>query len=159
MLGLWSRLSLRVKLPLLVGGLVLLVVATFSWAAYQNMGQAAVDGARQRLDTPRTSRRRLTPNFDPEAVGRFDRFLRGLVDVVVGKYDGALKAEHGSGRNMAPFVRDEWGDRAYGVMQMSARTMASPQCLRTWLSGTALRWNGGTYLRRIGNPSQCSPTS
>jgi D-lactate dehydrogenase len=52
----------------------------------------------------------------PEAVGRFDRFLRGLVDVVVGKYDGALKAEHGSGRNMAPFVRTEWGDRAYEVM-------------------------------------------
>jgi D-lactate dehydrogenase len=52
----------------------------------------------------------------PEAVARFDRFLRGLVDVVVGKYDGALKAEHGSGRNMAPFVRTEWGDRAYEVM-------------------------------------------
>ena len=41
----------------------------------------------------------------------------GLVDLVVGKYDGALKAEHGSGRNMAPFVRDEWGDRAYDVMR------------------------------------------
>ena len=36
--------------------------------------------------------------------------MRGLVELVVGKYDGALKAEHGSGRNMAPFVRDEWGD-------------------------------------------------
>ena len=36
--------------------------------------------------------------------------MRDLVALVVGKYDGALKAEHGSGRNMAPFVRDEWGD-------------------------------------------------
>jgi len=35
---------------------------------------------------------------------------------VVGRYDGALKAEHASGRNMAPFVRREWGERAYSVM-------------------------------------------
>jgi D-lactate dehydrogenase len=54
---------------------------------------------------------------DPATVRRYDAFMRELVAVVVGKYDGALKAEHGSGRNMAPFVRDEWGDRAYEVMQ------------------------------------------
>jgi D-lactate dehydrogenase len=54
---------------------------------------------------------------DPPTVARYAAFMRGLVDLVVGKYDGALKAEHGSGRNMAPFVRDEWGDRAYGVMR------------------------------------------
>jgi D-lactate dehydrogenase len=54
---------------------------------------------------------------DPATVRRYDAFMRELVEVVVGKYDGALKAEHGSGRNMAPFVRDEWGDRAYEVMQ------------------------------------------
>jgi D-lactate dehydrogenase len=49
--------------------------------------------------------------------------------IVVGKYDGALKAEHGSGRNMAPFVRDEWGDRAYGVMRGSrpARPRRHPE--------------------------------
>ncbi len=54
---------------------------------------------------------------DPRTVARYAAFMRGLVDLVVGKYDGALKAEHGSGRNMAPFVRDEWGERAYGVMR------------------------------------------
>jgi D-lactate dehydrogenase len=54
---------------------------------------------------------------DPPTVRRYDAFMRGLVELVVGKYDGALKAEHGSGRNMAPFVRDEWGDRAYEVMR------------------------------------------
>jgi D-lactate dehydrogenase len=51
-----------------------------------------------------------------EAVERFGAFMQGLVDIVAGKYDGAIKAEHGSGRNMAPFVRQEWGDRAYEVM-------------------------------------------
>ena len=38
-----------------------------------------------------------------------------LVDLVVDKYDGSLKAEHGTGINMAPFVEREWGregDRA-----------------------------------------------
>jgi D-lactate dehydrogenase len=54
---------------------------------------------------------------DAATVRRYDAFMRELVEVVVGKYDGALKAEHGSGRNMAPFVRSEWGDRAYEVMQ------------------------------------------
>jgi D-lactate dehydrogenase len=53
----------------------------------------------------------------PEGVARYGRFVAGLVELVVGKYDGALKAEHGSGRNMAPFVRTEWGDAAYGVMR------------------------------------------
>lgn len=53
---------------------------------------------------------------DPPTVARYDAFMRALVELVVGKYDGALKAEHGSGRNIAPFVRDEWGDRAYDVM-------------------------------------------
>jgi len=53
----------------------------------------------------------------PEAVERYGAFVQGLVDLVVNKYDGAIKAEHGSGRNMAPFVKTEWGERAYGVMQ------------------------------------------
>jgi D-lactate dehydrogenase len=53
----------------------------------------------------------------PEAVERYGAFVQGLVDIVVNKYDGAIKAEHGSGRNMAPFVKTEWGEQAYGVMQ------------------------------------------
>ncbi|HUG52722.1 MAG TPA: FAD-binding and (Fe-S)-binding domain-containing protein, partial [Vicinamibacteria bacterium] len=54
---------------------------------------------------------------DPECVRRYAAFMRELTDLIVGTYDGALKAEHGSGRNMAPFVRDEWGGRAYEVMR------------------------------------------
>jgi D-lactate dehydrogenase len=51
------------------------------------------------------------------AVDRYARFMVALADLVVDGYDGALKAEHGSGRNMAPFVRKEWGDEAYAVMR------------------------------------------
>lgn len=59
----------------------------------------------------------------PEAIERYDEFMRGLVDLVVNKYDGALKAEHGSGRNMAPFVKTEWGERAYGLMERVKRLL------------------------------------
>jgi D-lactate dehydrogenase len=59
----------------------------------------------------------------PEAVERYGAFMHGLVDLVVNKYDGAIKAEHGSGRNMAPFVKTEWGERAYAVMQRVKRLL------------------------------------
>ncbi len=52
-----------------------------------------------------------------EAIERYGAFVQDLVDLVVNKYDGAIKAEHGVGRNMAPFVKTEWGERAYEVMQ------------------------------------------
>ena len=39
-----------------------------------------------------------------------------LVELIVGKYDGSLKAEHGTGINMAPYVEREWGERATELM-------------------------------------------
>lgn len=59
----------------------------------------------------------------PEAVERYGAFVQGLVDLVVNKYDGAIKAEHGSGRNMAPFVKTEWGERAYDAMARIKRLL------------------------------------
>jgi D-lactate dehydrogenase len=56
-----------------------------------------------------------------ETIARYGAFMRELVDLVVGKYDGALKAEHGTGRNMAPFVKDEWG--AYAPMKRIKRLL------------------------------------
>ncbi|GBD91668.1 glycolate oxidase subunit GlcD [bacterium BMS3Abin04] len=44
-------------------------------------------------------------------------FIDDLTRLVIDKYDGSLKAEHGTGRNMAPFVKYEWGAEAYSVMQ------------------------------------------
>ena len=40
-----------------------------------------------------------------------------MAKLVVEGYDGSLKAEHGTGRNMAPFVKYEWGDEAYEAMK------------------------------------------
>ena len=38
----------------------------------------------------------------------FQRFNDDLVKIIVGKYNGSLKAEHGTGRIVAPYVEDEW---------------------------------------------------
>ena len=60
----------------------------------------------------------LSIDFEnPHEVTKYKIFMDDIVDLVVDKYDGSLKAEHGTGRNMAPFVRREWGDRIYSAMQ------------------------------------------
>ncbi len=60
----------------------------------------------------------ITPEFNsPDEVTRYDSFMQEVVTMVVDKYDGALKAEHGTGRNMAPFVQTEWGDDIYAIMK------------------------------------------
>jgi D-lactate dehydrogenase len=51
-----------------------------------------------------------------EGLARYSAFMSELVDLVVGKHDGSLKAEHGTGRNMAPFVAAEWGEKATAMM-------------------------------------------
>ncbi|KDD71771.1 FAD linked oxidase, partial [Helicosporidium sp. ATCC 50920] len=48
-------------------------------------------------------------------VERFERTMESLASIVL-DHDGSLKAEHGTGRNMAPFVGAEWGPEALEVM-------------------------------------------
>ncbi len=47
---------------------------------------------------------------------RFDAFTADLAYLVSVTYKGSLKAEHGTGRAIAPFVEQEWGNKAYGLM-------------------------------------------
>ena len=61
---------------------------------------------------------------DPAAAARYDAFMSDLVDLVV-RYDGALKGEHGTGRNMAPFVAAEWGQIAAHIMRR-LKNLADP---------------------------------
>ena len=66
----------------------------------------------------------VTQSFNtPDEVDRYDRFIRDLVTLVVDRYDGTLKAEHGTGRNMAPFVETEWGPEAYQIMRRIKQTV------------------------------------
>jgi D-lactate dehydrogenase len=53
---------------------------------------------------------------DPESKKRYAAFMEDVVDLVVRKYNGSLKAEHGTGLNMAPFVESEWGAKATSMM-------------------------------------------
>jgi len=61
----------------------------------------------------------ISQSFDtPEEVERYKKLMLAVTELVVDKYDGSLKAEHGTGRNMAPFVKKEWGEKAW---QMNIR--------------------------------------
>ena len=60
----------------------------------------------------------INQSFDSESeVQRYKKMIHEVAELVVGKYDGSLKAEHGTGRNMAPFVEYEWGTKAFNVMK------------------------------------------
>ena len=54
---------------------------------------------------------------DEHEVARYAEMMRDVAKLVVEGYDGSLKAEHGTGRNMAPFVKYEWGEKAYETMK------------------------------------------
>ncbi|MGL4993076.1 MAG: FAD-binding and (Fe-S)-binding domain-containing protein [Bacteroidales bacterium] len=50
-------------------------------------------------------------------IERYERLMDDVVKLVVDKYHGSLKAEHGTGRNMAAYVSYEWGEKAYSIMR------------------------------------------
>ncbi len=53
----------------------------------------------------------------PADTERYEKLMDDVIALVVDKYDGSLKAEHGTGRNMAPFVEHEWGTEAHQLMK------------------------------------------
>jgi D-lactate dehydrogenase len=60
----------------------------------------------------------FTQDFsDPAEVERYRFFMDDVCHMVVDRYNGSLKAEHGTGRNMAPYVEMEWGAEAYRLMK------------------------------------------
>lgn len=59
------------------------------------------------------------------SLDRYIAFTDDMVDLVLG-HDGTLKAEHGTGRIMAPYVRRQYGDELYEVMQ-EVKRLADPR--------------------------------
>ncbi len=89
----------------------------------------------------------LTQNFETQAeIKRYQGFMEDLVEMIVGKYDGSLKAEHGTGRNMAPFVAREWGDEIHKVMR-EIKEIFDPAALIN--PGTIITEDPGAYLRNF----------
>ncbi len=89
----------------------------------------------------------LTPDFaKPEDVERYEAFMAKLVELIVGKYDGSLKAEHGTGINMAPYVEREWGAKATELMWRVKR-LADPDGVLA--PGVVLNRDPGAHLRNL----------
>ncbi|WP_396170188.1 FAD-binding and (Fe-S)-binding domain-containing protein [Flavobacterium sp.] len=60
----------------------------------------------------------FSQDFSNQAeVDRYEKLMAELAVLVVDRFSGSLKAEHGTGRNMAPFVEKEWGAAAYEIMK------------------------------------------
>lgn len=66
----------------------------------------------------------FTQGFDdPAQVSRYEAFMQDVAQLVAVEFGGSLKAEHGTGRNMAPFVELEWGSDAYQLMWQLKRLL------------------------------------
>ncbi|MFI6725901.1 FAD-binding oxidoreductase [Streptomyces sp. R-74717] len=59
----------------------------------------------------------------PEEVQRYAAFMDDFCAMVVRRFDGSLKAEHATGRNMTPFLEAEWGARATELMWRVKQTL------------------------------------
>ncbi|EPU2894349.1 FAD-binding and (Fe-S)-binding domain-containing protein [Vibrio vulnificus] len=71
----------------------------------------------------------FTQGFDSQTeIDRYGKFMDEVAELVAVKYQGSLKAEHGTGRNMAPYVELEWGHEGYQLMQQ-IKTIFDPQGL------------------------------
>jgi len=89
----------------------------------------------------------LTPDFaKQEDLDRYEAFMGRLVELIVGKYDGSLKAEHGTGINMAPYVEREWGAKATELMWRVKR-LADPDGVLA--PGVVLNRDRGAHLRNL----------
>lgn len=83
---------------------------------------------------------------DQAEVERYRAFLDDVTAMVVGNYSGSLKAEHGTGRNMAPFVELEWGYDAFLLMR-ELKTLFDPHGLLN--PGVIINPNAEAHIRNL----------
>jgi D-lactate dehydrogenase len=89
----------------------------------------------------------LTPDFSKaEDIDRYEAFIASLVDLILDKYDGSLKAEHGTGINMAPYVEREWGATATELM-WRIKALADPDGVLS--PGVLLNRDAEAHLRNF----------
>ncbi len=93
----------------------------------------------------------ITDRFAGDAqLKRYVDFTEEMVDLILAN-DGSLKAEHGTGRAMAPFVRQQYGDELYQVM-CEIKQLFDPRGLLN--AGTIISDDPELYLKHIKvNPS------
>ena len=99
----------------------------------------------------------LTPNFgEPADLERYDAFMHELVELIVDTYDGSLKAEHGTGVNMAPYVEREWGAKATELM-WRVKQLADPDGILG--PGVLLNREPGAHLRNLKSTPEIDPVA
>jgi D-lactate dehydrogenase len=89
----------------------------------------------------------ITQGFDTsERVAQYRAFIEEVVSLVVHRYDGSLKGEHGTGRNMAPFVETEWGPEALAIM-CELKSLIDPEGLLN--PGVILNPHSDAHIRDL----------
>ncbi|HVP68562.1 MAG TPA: FAD-binding and (Fe-S)-binding domain-containing protein [Anaeromyxobacteraceae bacterium] len=89
----------------------------------------------------------FTQDFSTRAeVARYQALMEEVCEMVVGRYGGSLKGEHGTGRNMAPFVEREWGAKAYAIMRR-VKALLDPRGILN--PGVVLNDNPRVYLENL----------
>ncbi len=79
----------------------------------------------------------ITQSFKTdEDKAHYQKFIEDVSHMGAEKYHASLKAEHGTGRNMAPFVELEWGKKAYALMKrlkkaFDAKSILNPDVIIT----------------------------
>jgi len=90
----------------------------------------------------------------PAEVSRYQSLMEEVCDVVVHRFDGSLKGEHGTGRNMAPFVEMEWGEKAYRIMKR-VKALLDPKGILN--PGVILNDDPKAYLKDLKPLPQVDP--
>ena len=87
------------------------------------------------------------PDFgSSQMIKNYQLLMEETAEMVVGRYDGSLKGEHGTGRNMAPFVEMEWGQQAYAYM-VRLKNAFDPENLLN--PGVIINDNPKVYLENL----------
>lgn len=96
----------------------------------------------------------LTDRFEnDEQMARYIGFTEDMVDLVLAN-DGSLKAEHGTGRVMSPYVRRQYGDELYEVM-VAIKDLFDPKRLLN--AGTIITDDPELHLKHIKLPPTVEP--
>lgn len=89
----------------------------------------------------------FTQRFDDDAARRrYEGLMNDVAEMVAVEFGGSLKAEHGTGRNMAPFVELEWGKDAYELMTQ-IKQLFDPHGLLN--PGVVLNDDPGIHLKHL----------
>ncbi|MEE8341502.1 MAG: FAD-binding and (Fe-S)-binding domain-containing protein [Candidatus Neomarinimicrobiota bacterium] len=81
-----------------------------------------------------------------EGITRYEGMLEDVAKLTVDKFNGSLKGEHGTGRNMAPFVEREWGIELYNIM-WKIKNIADPNYVLN--PGVILNRNKNIHIENL----------